>query len=189
MLERARAAGVTTLLAIGSGPGPEKLDAAIPFAEQHDWIYASVGIQDGAVTRFVTSMTGELYDVLGAHSVLRFAEPQTEDPIAFSRGVTAAGDGGGLAARLFGLRGLTVSDELAAQSAASYLSGLLIGAEIAALWPMLRAGDHEAVDLLGDGRLCALYQRALAMRGVSSAIADGDQAVRDGLAHIWKAAS
>jgi TatD DNase family protein len=44
MLERARAAGVTTLLAIGSGPGPEKLDAAIPFAEQHDWIYASVGI-------------------------------------------------------------------------------------------------------------------------------------------------
>ena len=43
MLERARAAGITTLLAIGSGPGPEKLDAAIPFAEQHDWIYATVG--------------------------------------------------------------------------------------------------------------------------------------------------
>src|SRR5216684_1695298 len=43
MLERARAAGVTTLLAIGSGPGPEKLDAALPFAEQHDWIYATVG--------------------------------------------------------------------------------------------------------------------------------------------------
>jgi TatD DNase family protein len=43
MLERARAAGVTTLLAVGSGPGPEKLDAAIPFAEQHDWIYATVG--------------------------------------------------------------------------------------------------------------------------------------------------
>src|SRR5258707_13209200 len=43
MLERARAAGVTTLLAIGSGPGPQKLDAAIPFSEQHDWIYAPVG--------------------------------------------------------------------------------------------------------------------------------------------------
>ena len=43
MLERARAAGVTALLAIGSGPGPEKLDAAIPFAERHDWIYATVG--------------------------------------------------------------------------------------------------------------------------------------------------
>jgi TatD DNase family protein len=43
MLERARAAGVATLLAIGSGPGPEKPDAAIPFAEQHDWIYATIG--------------------------------------------------------------------------------------------------------------------------------------------------
>jgi len=44
MLERARAAGVSTLLAIGTGPGPEKLDSALPFAEQHDWIYATVGI-------------------------------------------------------------------------------------------------------------------------------------------------
>jgi TatD DNase family protein len=44
MFERARAAGVTTLLAIGTGPGPEKLDAALPFAEQRDWIYATVGI-------------------------------------------------------------------------------------------------------------------------------------------------
>ncbi len=44
MLERARAAGITTLLAIGSGTGPDRLNAAIPFAEEHDWIYATVGI-------------------------------------------------------------------------------------------------------------------------------------------------
>jgi TatD DNase family protein len=44
MLERARMAGVNTILAIGTGPGPEKLDAAIPFAETHDWIYSTVGI-------------------------------------------------------------------------------------------------------------------------------------------------
>src|SRR5207245_11232579 len=44
VLERARAACVSTLLAIGTGPGPEKLDAALPFAEQHDWIYTTVGI-------------------------------------------------------------------------------------------------------------------------------------------------
>ena len=45
MLDRARAAGVETLLAIGSGTSPtDRLDAAIPFAEQHDWIYATVGI-------------------------------------------------------------------------------------------------------------------------------------------------
>jgi TatD DNase family protein len=44
MLDRARAAGVTTLLAIGTGPGPEKLDSALPFADRYDWIYATVGI-------------------------------------------------------------------------------------------------------------------------------------------------
>ena len=44
MLARARDAGIGTLLAIGTGPGPEKLDAALPYAEQHDWIYTTVGI-------------------------------------------------------------------------------------------------------------------------------------------------
>jgi len=44
VLDRARGAGVVAMLAIGSGPGPEKLDAALPFAEQHDWIYATAGI-------------------------------------------------------------------------------------------------------------------------------------------------
>src|SRR5579863_3639292 len=44
MLQRAQAAGVSTILAIGTGPGPEKLDAALPYAESHNWIYTTVGI-------------------------------------------------------------------------------------------------------------------------------------------------
>jgi TatD DNase family protein len=44
MLDRARAAGVGTLLAIGNGPEVEKLGAAVPYAELHDWIYAAAGI-------------------------------------------------------------------------------------------------------------------------------------------------
>ena len=44
MLERARAAGVNTILAIGIGPGRDQLDAGIPYAEAHDWIYTTVGI-------------------------------------------------------------------------------------------------------------------------------------------------
>ncbi|MCL6566798.1 MAG: TatD family hydrolase [Acidobacteriia bacterium] len=44
VLARARAAGVVAILAIGSAAGPERLDAAIPFAEQHDWVFATVGI-------------------------------------------------------------------------------------------------------------------------------------------------
>jgi TatD DNase family protein len=44
MLARARSAGVETLLAIGNGPEIEQLGAAVPYAEAHDWIFASIGI-------------------------------------------------------------------------------------------------------------------------------------------------
>jgi len=44
MLERARAAGVYRLLAIGNGDGPGTLDCAIPYADKYEWIYASTGI-------------------------------------------------------------------------------------------------------------------------------------------------
>jgi TatD DNase family protein len=44
VLERARAAGLERILAIGSGTGPGTLDCAIRIAEQHDWIFATIGI-------------------------------------------------------------------------------------------------------------------------------------------------
>ena len=51
MLERARQAGVSALLAIGTGPGPKKLDSAIPFAERFEWIYATIGIHPHDATK------------------------------------------------------------------------------------------------------------------------------------------
>jgi len=44
VLARAREAGLERILTIGSGTGPGSLDCAIKIAEQHDWIYATVGI-------------------------------------------------------------------------------------------------------------------------------------------------
>lgn len=44
VIERARAAGLVYLLAIGGGSGPDELGIALPLAEQHDWIYATAGI-------------------------------------------------------------------------------------------------------------------------------------------------
>ena len=44
MLDRAQAAGIETLLAIGNGPEIEKLGAAVAYAETLDWIYAAAGI-------------------------------------------------------------------------------------------------------------------------------------------------
>jgi len=66
MLERTRAAGVETLLAIGSGTGPERLNAAIPFAEQHDWIYATVGIHPHEA-KLATEEHFEKLDALAKH--------------------------------------------------------------------------------------------------------------------------
>lgn len=66
MLGRARAAGLQTILAIGSGTGADRLDAAIPFSEQHDWIYATVGIHPHDVND-VTDETFTKLDSLARH--------------------------------------------------------------------------------------------------------------------------
>lgn len=46
VIAHANQAGVSTLLAIGNGDGPGTgtLDCAIKLAQQHDWIYATVGV-------------------------------------------------------------------------------------------------------------------------------------------------
>jgi TatD DNase family protein len=60
MLERARAAGVTALLAIGNGPELEKLGAAVPFAERHEWIFAAAGIHPHEARHATDSHYAEL---------------------------------------------------------------------------------------------------------------------------------
>jgi TatD DNase family protein len=44
VLQRAREAGVQTIVAIGSGTGPGSLDCGIQLAEKHEFIYATIGI-------------------------------------------------------------------------------------------------------------------------------------------------
>ena len=44
MLDRARAAGLERILAIGSGTGPGTYDCALKIAEQHPWIFSSTGL-------------------------------------------------------------------------------------------------------------------------------------------------
>ena len=67
MLDRARLAGVGTLLAIGNGPELEKLGAAIPYAEQYDWIYAAMGIHPHEAKHATDARYAEL-DRLARHS-------------------------------------------------------------------------------------------------------------------------
>ncbi|MGH9538363.1 MAG: TatD family hydrolase [Terriglobales bacterium] len=44
MIARARENGIEKIVAIGSGTGPGSLDCGIQLAEQHDFIYATIGI-------------------------------------------------------------------------------------------------------------------------------------------------
>lgn len=74
MLERARAAGVAALLAIGTGPGPEKLDSAIPFAEKYDWIYASVGIHPHEALKVTQGHLDELARLADHPRVIAWGE-------------------------------------------------------------------------------------------------------------------
>ena len=136
-------------------------------------------IEGGCVVRFVTAMTGELFAVLGRHSVLKSDAPADNDT-AFDAGLDAAGDGGALAARLFTARARVVGGGATPESTPSYLSGLLIGAEVASVPALLGAAMGEVV-VLGDPHLCRLYRRALERRGVAVQTFDGSSAARAGL--------
>jgi 2-dehydro-3-deoxygalactonokinase len=136
-------------------------------------------IEDGRIVRFITAMTGELFAVLGQHSVLKSAAPAADDA-AFDAGLAAAGAGDALAARLFTARARVVGGKARAESTPSYLSGLLIGAEVASVPPLL-GKPPTRVTLLGDAALCARYHRALVRTGVEAEVFDGEAAAVAGL--------
>ncbi len=142
-------------------------------------------IEDGRIVRFVTAMTGELFSVLKTHSVLK-SEAEPDDEAAFDAGLAAAGDGGGLAARLFTARARVVGGDAAAESTPSYLSGLLIGSEAASAPALLGVGADEPVALLGDPGLTRWYARALAARGCRTSVHDGEQAAVAGLFDLYQ---
>ena len=132
-------------------------------------------VEDGRIERFITAMTGELFAVLGRHGVLKNDAP-ADDEAAFDAGVAAAQDGGALAARLFTARSRVVAGGEAAESTPSYLSGLLIGAEVASVPGLLGGGSGYPVVLLGDPDLCRWYERALSRRGIETSTHDGEAA-------------
>jgi 2-dehydro-3-deoxygalactonokinase len=139
-------------------------------------------VEDGRLTAFVTAMTGELFAVLRAHSVLAVDGPD-DDVDAFDDGVEAAGDGDALAARLFGVRARVIGMGAPAASTPAFLSGLLIGADVASS-PRLLGGAVDEVALLGEPGLTALYARALTRRGIVCQVFDGQAAALSGLSTL-----
>ena len=144
-----------------------------------------VRLTDGRVEHFVTAMTGELFELLRKHSVLQVRDAP-DDEEAFDEGLRVAGDGAGLAALLFTARSRVVGGEMKPERVKSYLSGLLVGAEVASLPAMAGAIHGEPVALIGDPALCERYRRALASRGVAVQVHDGDGAAISGLSALFQ---
>ena len=139
-----------------------------------------VRVQDGRVVRFLTAMTGEVYDLLARQSVLRSDAP-ADDAGAFLAGVDAAGDGGGLLSRLFSVRARVVGADAPAAETPSFLSGLLIGADAAGAAQLLETPPDAPVELIGEPGLCRWYETALARQGRPSRRHDGGAAALAGL--------
>ncbi|NVZ20741.1 2-dehydro-3-deoxygalactonokinase [Pseudomonas costantinii] len=126
-----------------------------------------VEVVEGRITHFDTFMTGELFAVLSKHSILGRTQQISEQfqAEAFDRGVAVAlsTDGRrGVLSTLFSARTLGLTAELTPDQQPDYLSGLLIGHELAGL---PGGAKHQPIILVGAAPLCARYQRALALCG------------------------
>jgi 2-dehydro-3-deoxygalactonokinase len=147
------------------------------------WVVAG---PDGIET-FATFMTGELYAVLREHSILgRLAVPGADDA-ALERGVRhSLRQDAALTHDLFSARTLALTEALAPTGVADYLSGLLLGAEIAAAraWLAAQRLERTAVMLLGEPALLVRYRRALTLAEIDSVLGPSDAAARG----LWRIA-
>jgi 2-dehydro-3-deoxygalactonokinase len=95
-----------------------------------------VQVNDRVIRSFSTFMTGELYSVLAEHSMLGrlFPDPPPEfDATAFALGLERSGEEPhSLAALLFSVRAEGLIGGVLPEALPSYLSGILIGSELAA---------------------------------------------------------
>jgi 2-dehydro-3-deoxygalactonokinase len=142
-----------------------------------------VRMEGGRITDLRTVMTGELFAVLRAHSIL--GRDMTEgpfDPDAFDQGVDRGLAEPALSAALFSVRTAGLDGRLAPRAAPDYLSGLLIGAEIAGAG----GGFAGPVTLIGAPALNDRYARALGRAGRAPTPIDPEAAVTRGLWSLWK---
>jgi 2-dehydro-3-deoxygalactonokinase len=144
------------------------LSVAVLPGTHSKWVIAGAR----GVERFSTFMTGELYAVLREHSILgKLAAPGSDDA-ALDEGVRRSlRRNAALSHDLFSARTLVLAGELAAQGVSDYLSGLLLGAEIAsALRWLEQSGVTEKIELtiVGEDALVERYRRALALAEIDA---------------------
>ena len=138
-------------------------------------------VEDGRIISFRTMPTGELFALLRDQSTLgpkvELTDP-ADEAAGFAEGLDRAGDAK-LLQSLFAARAMRLRSGRSGDWALGYLSGLLIGCEIAEIMTTLSGAD--GVVLIGDKRLSARYAQALDARGIMSRALDGDGCALAGL--------
>jgi 2-dehydro-3-deoxygalactonokinase len=142
----------------------------------------------GAVERFATFMTGELFDVVSRETILSHAvagADEAEDIDAFKSAVMAAFATPSFAANLlFQVRSGQLLYGGKPSSAREGISGTLIGLELAAGLAGKASGD--GIILVASGRLQRLYQLAFDTVSVPVRSIAAEDAVRRGLSMAAK---
>ena len=140
-----------------------------------------VRVTNGVMSDFQTCMTGEIFALLCKDSILgRLATDGPADPGAFRRGVETGLAEGSLMSRLFSARSLALMGRLEGDDIKDYLSGLLIGDELSAQFPLPEA----PVTIIGRGDLAGRYADAIAQIGGKAEVAPPGMA----RAGLWKIA-
>ncbi len=144
-----------------------------------------VDMDGGAIARFRTVMTGDLFAALAHKSILSdllAREAPVDD--AFRAGVDHALVSDDLTAELFASRARVVLGRADAAHAASYVSGLLIGADVRT---GLGTTRNDVVPVLGAPALTARFAAALDRAGRTAVEHDGDAAFIAGMTAIVEA--
>ncbi len=160
-----------------------KWDGVLCLPGSHsNWAHVSAG----EVVSFRSFMTGELFAALSHHTVLRHSVPATGwDEAAFLDGLdTTLARPERLASALFSIRAEDLLRGQDGGAARARLSGLLIGAELAAAKPYWLG---QQIGVIGAGELAGLYVRALATQGAPATQANGTAATLAGLTAAWNA--
>lgn len=151
-----------------------------------------VVLKDGIVAHFLTAVSGELYECLHRHSVLTGgADGGATSLRPFEQALEQIGSfpDGDLIHRLFQVRSRQLSGEMSPSDAAAYLSGLIVGQDVAGAARLLRAEMAEAarITIIGAPRLSDLYGAALKAHGVDAQPINGDTAAHAGLTALYQA--
>ncbi|ELY5939487.1 2-dehydro-3-deoxygalactonokinase [Cronobacter malonaticus] len=134
------------------------------------------------VNDFRTVMTGELHHLLLTHSLIGAGLPeQQQSADAFNAGLEQGAETDAPLTRLFEVRAAHVLGSLAREQVAEFLSGLLIGNEVASQLRHWQPDSKQPLTLVASPSLASRYQRALSLLGYTAQALEGDRAFQTGI--------